>query len=85
MPTVSSPIFFPLTSTSVTVFWIAINPAPSAEDYRRFTRKRVEALNFAIRGLPAERMNLASRFGRSFGSQGVSAEDYGPENRRNCS
>ena len=34
--------------------WDQINPAPSIADYRRFTRKRVEALNYAIRGLPAE-------------------------------
>src|SRR6202035_1223192 len=38
--------------------WDQINPAPSVADYRRFTRKRVEALNFAIRGLPAERIRF---------------------------
>ena len=38
--------------------WDQINPAPSVEDYRRFTRKRVEALNYAIRGLPAERIRF---------------------------
>jgi 5-methyltetrahydropteroyltriglutamate--homocysteine methyltransferase len=38
--------------------WDQINPAPSVEDYRRFTRKRVEALNYAIRGLPANRIRF---------------------------
>jgi 5-methyltetrahydropteroyltriglutamate--homocysteine methyltransferase len=38
--------------------WDQINPAPSVEDYRRFTRKRVEALNYAIRGLPTDRIRF---------------------------
>ena len=38
--------------------WDQINPAPSVEDYRRFTRKRVEALNYAIRDLPADRIRF---------------------------
>jgi 5-methyltetrahydropteroyltriglutamate--homocysteine methyltransferase len=38
--------------------WDQINPAPSVEDYRRFTRKRVEALNYAIRDLPVERIRF---------------------------
>jgi 5-methyltetrahydropteroyltriglutamate--homocysteine methyltransferase len=38
--------------------WDQINPAPSVEDYQRFTRVRVEALNHAIRGLPPERIRF---------------------------
>jgi 5-methyltetrahydropteroyltriglutamate--homocysteine methyltransferase len=38
--------------------WDQINPAPSVADYQRFTMKRVEALNYAIRGLPAERIRF---------------------------
>jgi 5-methyltetrahydropteroyltriglutamate--homocysteine methyltransferase len=38
--------------------WDQINPAPSVGDYQRFTRKRVEALNYAIRGLPPERIRF---------------------------
>jgi len=38
--------------------WDQINPAPSVEDYRRFTHVRVEALNHAIRGMPAERIRF---------------------------
>jgi len=38
--------------------WDQINPAPSVADYKRFTMARVEALNHAIRGLPAERIRF---------------------------
>jgi 5-methyltetrahydropteroyltriglutamate--homocysteine methyltransferase len=38
--------------------WDGISPEPSVEDYRRFTMIRVEALNHAIRGLPAERIRF---------------------------
>ena len=32
--------------------------APSVADYKRFTMKRVEAVNYAIRGLPADRIRF---------------------------
>ena len=38
--------------------WDMINPAPSAEAYRKFSMIRVEALNHALRGLPAERIRF---------------------------
>jgi 5-methyltetrahydropteroyltriglutamate--homocysteine methyltransferase len=38
--------------------WDQINPAPTVDAYRRFTRVRVEALNHAIRGLPPERIRF---------------------------
>jgi 5-methyltetrahydropteroyltriglutamate--homocysteine methyltransferase len=38
--------------------WDQINPAPSVEDYKRFTMIRVDALNHAIRGLPTERIRF---------------------------
>jgi 5-methyltetrahydropteroyltriglutamate--homocysteine methyltransferase len=38
--------------------WDQINPAPSVADYKRFTMKRVDALNHAIRGLPPERIRF---------------------------
>jgi 5-methyltetrahydropteroyltriglutamate--homocysteine methyltransferase len=38
--------------------WDQINPAPSVEDYRRFTQVRIDALNHAIRGLPPERIRF---------------------------
>jgi 5-methyltetrahydropteroyltriglutamate--homocysteine methyltransferase len=38
--------------------WDMINPAPSAEAYRKFSMVRVEALNHSLRGLPAERVRF---------------------------
>ena len=38
--------------------WDMINPEPSVEAYRRFTRLRVEALNYALRGLPLDRIRF---------------------------
>lgn len=35
-----------------------INPEPSIEDYREFTQIRVDALNWAIRGLPEEQIRF---------------------------
>ncbi len=35
-----------------------INPAPSVAEYQRFTMARVEALNYAIRGLPKDRIRF---------------------------
>jgi 5-methyltetrahydropteroyltriglutamate--homocysteine methyltransferase len=36
--------------------WDMINPEPSVGDYRKFATLRVEALNHALRGLPADRI-----------------------------
>jgi 5-methyltetrahydropteroyltriglutamate--homocysteine methyltransferase len=38
--------------------WDMINPAPSFEDYRKFSMVRVEALNHALRGLPKDRIRF---------------------------
>jgi len=38
--------------------WDQILPEPAVEDYQRFTRVRVEALNHAIRGLPEDRIRF---------------------------
>ena len=38
--------------------WDQIDPEPSVQDYRRFTMRRVEALNHAIRGLPKDRIRF---------------------------
>ncbi|MFC4222911.1 cobalamin-independent methionine synthase II family protein [Lysinibacter cavernae] len=35
-----------------------IEPAPSIEDYQKFTRIRVEALNHALRGIPEEQIRF---------------------------
>jgi len=38
--------------------WDMINPEPGVDDYKRFSMIRVEALNHAIRGLPADRIRF---------------------------
>ena len=38
--------------------WDQINPAPTVEEYQKFTILRVEALNHAIRGLPQDRIRF---------------------------
>jgi 5-methyltetrahydropteroyltriglutamate--homocysteine methyltransferase len=38
--------------------WDMINPAPTAEAYRKFSMVRVEALNHALRGLPQDRIRF---------------------------
>ncbi len=38
--------------------WDMFNPAPSLEDYRKFTMVRIEALNYAIKGLPEDRLRF---------------------------
>ena len=47
-----------LDDPSIAENWDMINPAPSVEDYRRFSMVRVEALNHAIRGLPQDRIRF---------------------------
>lgn len=43
---------------SIAENWDQINPEPSVEDYQRFTQIRVEALNYALRGLPEEQVRF---------------------------
>ena len=43
---------------SIAENWDQINPEPSVEDYLAFTRIRVEALNYALRGLPEDRIRF---------------------------
>ena len=38
--------------------WDMINPAPTVEEYRRFSMIRIEALNHALRGLPPDRIRF---------------------------
>ena len=42
--------------------------APSAADHKRYTMKRVEAVNYAIRGLPADRIRFHLCWGSWHGS-----------------
>ena len=43
---------------SIAENWDQINPEPSVADYLDFTRLRVEALNYALEGIPADRVRF---------------------------
>jgi 5-methyltetrahydropteroyltriglutamate--homocysteine methyltransferase len=43
---------------SIAENWDQINPEPTVEDYLAFTRKRVEALNYALEGIPQEQVRF---------------------------
>ncbi|HXR45766.1 MAG TPA: cobalamin-independent methionine synthase II family protein [Pseudolysinimonas sp.] len=43
---------------SIAENWDQINPEPDVDDYRAFTRIRVEALNHALRGIPEEQVRF---------------------------
>jgi 5-methyltetrahydropteroyltriglutamate--homocysteine methyltransferase len=47
-----------LDDPSIAENWDQINPAPTVEAYRKFTMIRVEALNYAIKGLPRDRIRF---------------------------
>ncbi len=47
-----------LDDPSIAENWDQINPAPTVAEYQRFSMKRVEALNHAIRGLPKDRIRF---------------------------
>lgn len=55
---VDSGLILQLDDPSIAENWDMVNPEPTVEDYRKFSMRRVEALNAAIKGLPAERIRF---------------------------
>ncbi len=55
---VDAGLILQLDDPSIAENWDQINPAPTVEDYRTFTMRRVEALNAAIKGLPRDRIRF---------------------------
>jgi 5-methyltetrahydropteroyltriglutamate--homocysteine methyltransferase len=47
-----------LDDPSIAENWDMVNPAPTVADYQQFSMVRVEALNYAIKGLPQDRMRF---------------------------
>ena len=43
---------------SIAESWDQVNPEPAVEAYQRYTMVRAEALNYALRGLPADRIRF---------------------------
>jgi 5-methyltetrahydropteroyltriglutamate--homocysteine methyltransferase len=55
---VDAGLILQLDDPSIAENWDMITPAPTVEDYRTFTMVRVEALNYAIKGLPEDRLRF---------------------------
>ncbi len=55
---VDAGLILQLDDPSIAENWDLINPEPSLEDYRAFTRPRIDALNHALRGLPEDRIRF---------------------------
>jgi 5-methyltetrahydropteroyltriglutamate--homocysteine methyltransferase len=55
---VDSGLILQLDDPAIAENWDMVNPEPTVEDYRKFAMIRVEALNYAIRGLPQDRVRF---------------------------
>ena len=55
---VDAGLILQLDDPSVAENWDSIDPEPSLEAYKKFTTRRVEAINHAIRGLPEDRIRF---------------------------
>ena len=55
---VEAGIVLQLDDPAIAENWDMVNPEPSVEDYKNFSRVRVDALNHAIRGLPKDRIRF---------------------------
>lgn len=55
---VDAGLILQLDDPSVAENWDSIDPEPSLEAYKKFTMRRVEAINHAIRGLPEDRIRF---------------------------
>jgi 5-methyltetrahydropteroyltriglutamate--homocysteine methyltransferase len=55
---VEAGLILQLDDPSIAENWDMINPEPSVADYQKFSMRRVEALNHAIRGLPKDRIRF---------------------------
>ena len=55
---VDAGLILQLDDPSIAENWDQINPEPTVESYRKFTMRRVEALNTAIKGLPQDRIRF---------------------------
>lgn len=55
---VDAGLILQLDDPSLAENWDQINPAPTPDEYRAFTRVRIDAINHAIAGLPKEQVRL---------------------------
>ena len=55
---VDAGLILQLDDPSIAESWDQINPEPTVQDYRRYTMTSVEAMNYAIRDLPKDRIRF---------------------------
>lgn len=55
---VDAGLILQLDDPSIAENWDMVNPEPTVEEYKKFSMRRMEALNAAIKGLPAERIRF---------------------------
>jgi 5-methyltetrahydropteroyltriglutamate--homocysteine methyltransferase len=55
---VDAGLILQLDDPSIAENWDQVNPEPTVEEYKKFSMRRVEALNHAIRGLPTDRIRF---------------------------
>jgi 5-methyltetrahydropteroyltriglutamate--homocysteine methyltransferase len=55
---VDAGLILQLDDPSIAENWDQVNPEPTVDDYKKFSMRRVEALNHAIRGLPTDRIRF---------------------------
>ncbi len=55
---VDSGLILQFDDPSIAENWDQIDPEPTVEEYRAFSMRRVEALNYAIKGLPQDRIRF---------------------------
>jgi len=55
---VESGLMLQIDDPAIAEEWDQVNPEPTVEDYRRYAMVRIDALNHALRGLPAERIRF---------------------------
>lgn len=58
LPIIEAGLILQIDDPSIAENWDQINPEPTVEDYLKFTELRVEALNYALRGLPEEQIRF---------------------------
>jgi 5-methyltetrahydropteroyltriglutamate--homocysteine methyltransferase len=55
---VEAGLILQLDDPSIAENWDQVNPEPTVEEYKKFSMRRVEALNHAISGLPTDRIRF---------------------------
>lgn len=58
LPIIEAGLILQIDDPSIAENWDQINPEPTVADYLKFTELRVEALNYALRGIPEDQIRF---------------------------